>query len=168
MSSAQKNYSTTERQCLGVVWSVLHVRPYLSHTHFTVRTDHNALRWAFFIAEAEGRLAKWRLRLAEFDFDVVYRPGIKHTVPEALSRVPTQGGDQSYQEDEIPCFVVVGEDGEPDWGTAFDDFPDGSDPDVSLLVHPKGDLEPIRIEEWLRVQKRRRLLLIRQEKHRGK
>ncbi len=95
LPSAEKNYSTTERECLGVVWAVLRLRPYLERAHFTVLTDHDALRWALFIAKAEGRHAKWRLRLAEFDFNVVYWPGIKHTVPEALSRVPTEGGDQS-------------------------------------------------------------------------
>ncbi len=57
---------------------------------------------------------------------------------------------------------------EPEWGSAFDDYPDGSDPDVSLLVHPKGDLELIRIEEWLRELKEESLLLSRPEKHRGK
>ncbi len=92
---AEVNYSTTERECFGVVWAVLHLRLYLERTRFTVRTDHHALKWALFLAKAEGRLAKWRLRLAEFDFDVVYRPGVKHSAPDALSRVESANGDRS-------------------------------------------------------------------------
>ncbi len=86
MSSAEKNHSTTERECLGVVWAESHLRVYLERT---VRTDHDALRWALFIAKAEGRLPMWRLLLAEIDFDVVYGPGIKSTVPDALPQIPT-------------------------------------------------------------------------------
>ncbi len=89
----------TERECHGVVRSVLRVRLYLERTRFTARTDHNALRWALFMAKAEGRLEKWRLRLAEFDFDVVYRPSIK------LSRMPNNGAKQKDLEDSIQCFL---------------------------------------------------------------
>ncbi len=81
---AEMNYSTTERECLGAVWAVLHLRPYLERTRFTVRTDHHALNWASFLANAEESLAKWRLWLAEFDFEVIYRPGVKHSVHDAL------------------------------------------------------------------------------------
>ncbi len=61
---------------------------------------------ALFLAKAEGRLAKWRLRLAEFDFEVLFRPGVKQSVPDAFSRVETTNGDQGALEDEIPYFAV--------------------------------------------------------------
>ncbi len=66
---AELNYSTTERECRGAVCAVLHLRPYLERTRFTERTDHHVLEWASFLAKTEGRLATWRLRLGEFDFD---------------------------------------------------------------------------------------------------
>ncbi len=105
---AELNYSTTERECVWVVWAVLHLRPYVERTRFTVRTDHDALKWALCLAKAQRRLAKWRLRLAEFHFDVVYRPGVTHSVPDALSRVETTRGDQGALEDEMLCFPVEG------------------------------------------------------------
>ncbi len=62
---AERNYSATERECLAIVWAILRLRPYLERTRFKIRTDHHALKWALFVAMAEGRLAKWRLRLGE-------------------------------------------------------------------------------------------------------
>ncbi len=50
---AKLNYSTTERECLGAVLAVLHLRVYLERMCFTVRTDHHALRWALLLAKDE-------------------------------------------------------------------------------------------------------------------
>ncbi len=113
-----------------------------------MRNDHIALRWAFFTAKAEGRLAKWRLRLAEFDFDVVYRPGIKHTVLEVLLRVSTNGADKTDLKDEIPCFILDDSEEDLEWSASYDDMPD------ELLLHPAEDLETVRDEEWRREQGR--------------
>ncbi len=100
---SERNYSTTERECIGVVWAVLHLRSYLERTRFTVRTDHHALKWALFLAKAEGRFAEWRLRLAELDFEVVYRPGVKHSVPDALSKVGTTNEDAVHLRTKNPA-----------------------------------------------------------------
>jgi hypothetical protein len=70
LNSADRNYSTTEKECLAIVWAVTHLRPYLEGTNFTVRTDHHALRWVMNLSDAQGRLARWRLRLAKFTFTV--------------------------------------------------------------------------------------------------
>jgi hypothetical protein len=76
MNSAKCNYSAPEKECLAVVWAIIHLRPYLEQTRFIVRPDQVALRWLLSLKDPSGRLARWGLRLAEFDFDIQYRPGI--------------------------------------------------------------------------------------------
>lgn len=62
------------------------------------------------IFEPSGRLMRWRLRLAEFGFDVVYKKGALNTQSDALSRLSTTGDTQaSLDEEEIPCFTVDGQ-----------------------------------------------------------
>jgi RNase H-like domain found in reverse transcriptase len=67
LNPAERNYSTTERECLAIVWAVTHLRTYLEGNKFTVRTDHHALRWVMNLSDAQGHLARWRLRISEFD-----------------------------------------------------------------------------------------------------
>lgn len=50
----------------------------------TIRTDQDALRWILNMAYATGKLARWKLRLYLFEFDVVHLDGIKHQAEDAL------------------------------------------------------------------------------------
>jgi hypothetical protein len=110
LTNAERNYSTTEKECLAIVWSILHLRPYLESRHFVVRTDHNSLRWVLNLADAQGRLARWRLRLLEFDFEVQYSPGASHHAADTLSRLRGCDSDISLSEDpvdiDVPCFTT--------------------------------------------------------------
>ena len=105
LTQAERNYSATERECLAVVWSVTSLRPYIEGTKFTVRTDHDCLRWLMNLTESSGRLTRWRLRLAEFDFVIEYKPGRKNQVADALSRMIRPRGPEEPIDDMVPCFV---------------------------------------------------------------
>ena len=57
--------------------------------HTVVETDHSPLEQIFKknIAEAPARLQRMLLRCLRFDTEVIYKPGIKIPVADALSRV---------------------------------------------------------------------------------
>lgn len=87
LNSAERNYSTIEKELLSIVDNCKHFRPYLYGRHFVVKTDHNPLVWLSKLKEPNSRLTRWRLKLEEYDFEVIYKKGKENKVADALSRI---------------------------------------------------------------------------------
>jgi RNase H-like domain found in reverse transcriptase/Reverse transcriptase (RNA-dependent DNA polymerase)/Integrase zinc binding domain/Integrase core domain len=88
-NDAERNYSTTEQECLAVVFSIEKFRPYIEGYHFTVYTDHASLKWLMRLEHPSGRLARWCVKLQQFDFDILHKKGSENVVPDILSRMYT-------------------------------------------------------------------------------
>lgn len=86
LTSAQRKYSTTERECLAVIDAIEHFRPFIDGVHFTVITDHSSLIWLRNLKNPVGRLGRWILKLQQYNFAIVHRKGKFNIVPDALSR----------------------------------------------------------------------------------
>jgi len=106
LTSAEKIYSTTERECLGVVWAVLKFRHFLYGRRFLIRTDHQALRWIYSTTESSGRFMQWRLPLSEYTFGMVYKPGASQHLPDFLSRASTVAPPEDIHDD-IPFLAFA-------------------------------------------------------------
>lgn len=141
LTSAEKNYSTTEREALAVVWALGKFRGYVETAKVTVRTDHQPLRWLMSQRSPSRRLARWALTLQEFDLNIQYTPGRSNVVADTLSRpacVENQG------ECEL-CMTVV-------------DLPKRSsgdirsnqllDPEIRKIIEDMESDEPSRGRPW--------------------
>ncbi|CAM8982831.1 unnamed protein product [Rhodiola kirilowii] len=84
---AQKNYSTTEKELLAVVFALEKFRSYLLCTKVVVYSDHATIRYLMTKKEAKPRLIRWILLLQEFDVEIRDKKGIENTVADHLSRL---------------------------------------------------------------------------------
>jgi transposase InsO family protein len=99
LTKPEQAYSTTEKECLAVVWGIEKMRPYLEGYRFTVLTDHQSLKWLQPIKDPTGRLARWAISLQQHDFDIRYRKGVLNRVADTLSRQPAATEDETTPED---------------------------------------------------------------------
>jgi hypothetical protein len=84
---AEKNYSATERELLGVIHALKVWRCYLEGAEFSVVTDHNPNVFFQTQPNLSGRQARWSEYLQRFQFDWQYRPG-RTNPADPLSRDP--------------------------------------------------------------------------------
>ena len=82
----ERKLSTPELECLGIVWTVEWLRPYLYGRKFTLQTDHNPLVWLNRVKDRNQKLLRWSMILQEYDLDIRYKKGKEHTNADALSR----------------------------------------------------------------------------------
>jgi hypothetical protein len=86
LNAAEKNYATTELECLAIIWAVEQFRPYIYGRPFKVVTDHSALRWIMKNPTNNAKLTRWALKLQDLDMTVLFRQGKQHNNVDALSR----------------------------------------------------------------------------------
>jgi hypothetical protein len=84
----EQNYSTIERECLAIVWSVHKFELYLFGKEFVIQTDHQPLVYINKAKVLNKRIMSWAMYLQEFKFRVESIPGKLNWGPDFLSRVP--------------------------------------------------------------------------------
>lgn len=90
LRGAELKYSVTEKECLAVVFALEKFRPYVEGYHFNIYTDHSSLTWLFNQENPPGRVARWVMKLSQYDFKIFHKKGSSNVVPDALSRMNCQ------------------------------------------------------------------------------
>ena len=104
LNIAERNYSTTDHECLAVIAAVKKFRVCVLGAPLEIRTDHVAVRQLLNKADATGRYARWVCIMSEFDFTLQYRPGPKHGNADGLNRAKIEEDIMSCGvNDEIEC-----------------------------------------------------------------
>lgn len=102
------SYSSMKLEFLAMKWAISEkFRHYLLGARFTVVTDNNPLTY-FRTAKLGALEQRWASQLAQFDFDIKYRPG-KINPADALSRLPIDSAAEPPSTSMPPEIGVVHE-----------------------------------------------------------
>jgi hypothetical protein len=115
--------STYEKELLAIVYAVQKWKTYLYNNRFTIKTDHQSLK--FFLEQKMTTLMqqKWLSKLLGFDYEITYKKGSENVVADGLSRAVKVGEGallaitasqpawaeeviESYQQDTLPMTVI--------------------------------------------------------------
>jgi hypothetical protein len=98
LAPAEKNYEVYDKEMLAIVYACIEWRPLLLSLdqRFEILTDHRSLAWFMTTKVLNRRQVRWAERLADFEFEITYRPGTSNNQADALSRrddiYPSVGG----------------------------------------------------------------------------
>lgn len=89
----ESKYHSYELEALAVVESLERFKYYLLHKKFKIVTDCNSLKLTQEKKNLIPRIARWWLRISEFEYELEYRSGSKLAHVDALSRNPSKTGN---------------------------------------------------------------------------
>ena len=108
LSTTEKNYTTTEREGLAMVYALQKYRHYLLGGHFRMYIDHSALRYHVNKLVSGGRIYRWLLLFQEYDFEVIVKPSKLNADPDHLSKLESceEGGNLNDSLPDAQLFSV--------------------------------------------------------------
>ena len=108
LSSVEQRYSQTEKEALAIVWGIEHFHIYLFGASFTLITDHKPLQLIYNNPRSRppARIERWLLRLQQYNFQVIYRPGDTNPA-DFLSRHPQLQTPKRNIAEEYITFVTT-------------------------------------------------------------
>lgn len=138
---AEINYTTTEKECLAIVWGINEYKHYLTGRKFVVLSDHRPLVWLDSIKDPGARLMRWRLKLNNYNYEIRYTPGKSNYVADELSRngfCNFMNDNPLFNEELLPSVFAV------DAGIELEDEPVTDEEDFECMdFHPRVDREKI-------------------------
>ena len=88
LNSAQKNYTTKEKELLSIVECVKEFRNIIFGYPIKVYSDHKNLVNSATLSQLQ-RVMRWRLILEEFRPEIIHIKGEDNVEADAISRIPT-------------------------------------------------------------------------------
>ena len=87
LNEAQRNYTTTEKELLAVVYALDKFHAYLVGLDIIIFVDHSVLKYLLTKQNAKARLIRWVLLLQEFNLQIKDKKGLENVVADHLSRL---------------------------------------------------------------------------------
>lgn len=109
LSSAEVNYTTTEKELLAIVYAITKLRIYLIGQEFIIITDHKGLTFLNSTVYLNSRLIRWSLILQQYDFSVEYCRGVDNIVADFFSRNPEGKFESDLRSNHLSIDVLFAE-----------------------------------------------------------
>ena len=90
LNASEFNHPSVEKEAYAIVESLKYWKHYLLGRRFTLITDQRSVSFMFDNSKhgkiKNDKIARWRVDLSDYNYDIVYRPGKENRCADALSR----------------------------------------------------------------------------------
>src|SRR5438477_1544422 len=87
LNTHQLNYPVHDKEMCAIMHALGRWRPFLLGRHFKVYTDHRSLGHFKTQRNLNQRQLRWQEKAADYDMEILYKPGKENVVADALSRI---------------------------------------------------------------------------------
>ena len=87
LNEAHRNYTTTKKELVAVVYALDKFRGYLVGSDMIIFTDHSILKYLLTKQNAKARLIRWVLLLQEFNLQIKDKKRMENFVEDHLSQL---------------------------------------------------------------------------------
>ena len=113
-NSAERNYSTLERELAAIRYCVKAFKSFLYGMKFVIRTDHQPLVYLNRMKSIDSRIARTIEDLSDFDYEIQYTPGNRNEIADLMSRFPGTLEKESFVDSNyLPAGLRVMNQGDP-------------------------------------------------------
>ena len=113
LTPAEKNYHihSGKLEFLALKWAVTdRFRDYLYYApHFVVFSDNNPLTYVLTSARLDGTRHRWVAELADYHFEIRYKPGRLNGDADGLSRMPFEPNEHEHTENVTTTVLQAGQ-----------------------------------------------------------
>lgn len=112
LNKHERNYAIYDLEFLALVFAVTYFKHHLiGPKQFFCITDHKPLLalHSAGLEQFEGRILRWKLKLDQFNFKLLFLNGNANCIADLLSRLPDEPDDEASATDlvgDIPSYVV--------------------------------------------------------------
>ena len=90
-----KSYSTSEKEAFAIHYALNKLHYYLHNATFTIKTDHQPLKYLFSAEQKNRRIQAWSLTIGSYNCNIEYIKGTENVCADLLSRSPPKDEDNS-------------------------------------------------------------------------
>ena len=85
LTPQERRWSTRDKECFAIFFSLVKLQYLLRDIHFTLKTDHQNL--TYINLDYKNRVKRWKLTIQEYSFDIEHIPGKDNLIADAFSRL---------------------------------------------------------------------------------
>ena len=110
LNKSEQHYPAYCLEFLALKWAITEkFSDYLKTNMFKVLTDNNPLNYVLTFARLDATTQRWIAVLSSYDFEIRYKPGIKNSDADGMSRLPAllkHTGNISPESVKAICIMV--------------------------------------------------------------